>query len=172
MHRGQLLYIYCVPNTTLILRKVFIRMKAGMDYDRIHSFFSSLDKPIYFALLTMHNYTASYILLFVVSCCLWPYRNKPATRFCFEYGRIPLLTFPYAHMWMNIISLCAGWVQMSCSCLPNCRSSVSSSRWRECCAVTRWLRALNSVASARFTGGVPRSVPSARHRPGPAYSHL
>lgn len=48
------------------------------------------------------------------------------------------------------------------------RGSVSSSGWWECFAVTRWLRALKSVPSARFTARVLRYVPSAEHRPGPA----
>lgn len=49
-----------------------------------------------------------------------------------------------------------------------CRGSVSSSGWWECFAVTRWLSALNSVASERFTARVLRYIPSAEHRPGPA----
>lgn len=53
----------------------------------------------------MHNYTVSYILLFVVSCCLWPCRNEPPARFLVWEQQNTATDFPYARMLMKIISL-------------------------------------------------------------------
>lgn len=101
---AAIVHLLCAQHNTDIMKSLYTKESRYGLWPDTQLFFI----PWWAYLFCSPNYAqlyGYYILLFVVSCCLWPYRNKPATRFCFEYSRIPLLTFPYAHMWMNIISL-------------------------------------------------------------------